>query len=323
MSPRVTVVMAAYNSAATIGAAISSVLWQTYPDLDLVVVDDGSTDATARIVASFNDSRITLLKQSNAGAGAARNRGMLAADGELLTFLDSDDILFDRHVDALLATWAHGARIIATANSYWLLPGGIDTSHTTHKGRFPAANAQRLSLLEQNFLSPMSLFSRRLFDEIGGFDTTLPRSEDWDFWLRAVFAGYRVVHQSVPLSLFRWSASSLSTDTEAVFAADRAILERMQARDDLTGAERTYLTRRMASPPPRLLGNLGDAELRDRNYAAAARNYRAAALLIPSETMLNRKARLMRPAPGLVGPLLRRRQLRREKALGFDARFDH
>jgi len=321
---RISVVMAAYNSACTIGAAVSSVLWQTHPDVELVVVDDGSTDATLAIVEAFADPRITLLRQPNSGAGVARNLAFAACTGELISILDSDDLMFAQHLEALLAAWrTAGPRTIATANSYWLLPGGIDPSHTRHKGRFPAPPDQRMSLLEQNYLSPMSLFPAAMLDEVGSFDTTLVRSEDWDLWLRAVFAGYRVVHQPRPLSLFTWGRSTMSTARELVFEAEQTILARMAERPDLTADERAYLARRLGSPPPRLLSNRGDLALREGRYAAAAHDYAAAAALSPSETMLVRKARLLGAAPRMTGPLLRRRQLRRERELAFDASFEH
>lgn len=321
---RISVVMAAHDSASTIGAAVTSVLWQTHTDLELVVVDDGSTDATPAIVEAFDDPRVRLLRQDNAGAGAARNRALEACTGELVSILDSDDIMFAQHLEALLAAWrTAGPRAVSTANSYWLLPGGIDPAHTRHKGRFPAPARQRMSLLEQNYLSPMSLFPRAMVEEVGGFDTTLARSEDWDLWLRAVFAGYRVVHQPRPLSLFTWGRSTMSTARDLVFEAEQTILGRMSTRPDLTADERAYLRRRLGSPPPRLLSNRGDGALREGRYADAARDYAAAAALSPSETMLVRKARLLGSAPRLTGPLLRRRQLRREGALAFDASFEH
>ncbi len=322
-APLVSVVMAAHNSAATIGASVASVLWQSYEHWELVVVDDGSTDETAQIVAAFRDRRVSLHSQENAGAGAARNRGMTKSGGELITFLDSDDIMFGTHLEALVAAHSGRARVVATANSYWLLPGGIDPRHTRHKGRFPELRRQRQALLEQNYLSPMSLFDRRLVEQIGGFDTSLARSEDWDFWLRAVFAGYTVVHQPRPLSLFRWGQSSMSTARDLVFQSEQVILERMYERDDLTAQERAYLARRLASPPPRKLGNQGDAALRAGRYQEAARLLSLAAELSPSETMLVQKARVLAAAPSLVGPLLRHRQQQREAQLAFDPDFEH
>ena len=104
MNPRVSVVMPAYQAERTIGAAISSVLSQTYKDLELVVVDDGSSDATADIVGAHRGP-IQLLRQPNSGVANARNRGIAASNGELITFCDADDFLFEQHLAALVSTY--------------------------------------------------------------------------------------------------------------------------------------------------------------------------------------------------------------------------
>lgn len=89
----VSVVMPAYNAAAVIGEAISSVIAQTYGHWELIITDDGSTDATAAIVRGFDDPRIRLIRQSNQGVSAARNSALDVAQGEFITFLDADDAL--------------------------------------------------------------------------------------------------------------------------------------------------------------------------------------------------------------------------------------
>src|SRR5687767_5084005 len=132
---RVSVVMPAYNAQGTIGGAISSVLSQTYGDLELVVVDDGSTDRTAAI-ASAHDGAVRVVQQENRGVAAARNRGIAEAQGELIAFCDSDDIWFDQHLEALVALYDRH-RDVVTSNSWWLLPGGIDPARKRYVGRFP------------------------------------------------------------------------------------------------------------------------------------------------------------------------------------------
>src|SRR5205823_10648090 len=130
-------------------------------DFELLVVDDGSTDAAAAIVRAHNGP-LDLIQQANGGVGAARNRGIAAASGDLVTFCDADDILFERHLEALVTVFDREQLGLATANSYWLLPGGIDSSKVRYKGRFPRPEEQRLAILQQNFLSTMTLFPRRL-----------------------------------------------------------------------------------------------------------------------------------------------------------------
>ena len=315
-APRVTVVMPAYNAAATIGAAVASVLWQDQP-VELIVVDDGSTDDTARITAAHGP-RVHLVQQENLGVAAARNAGIAVAGCDLIALCDADDLLFERHVSALVDARARAGTTIATANSHWLLPGGIQPHKTRHRGHFPTPDEQRMTILQQNFVSTMSLFPRSLVDEIGGFDQDMRRAEDWDFWMRAIYAGHRVAHQPRPLALYRWSATGLSSNTAAFHDAELEQLVRAEGWPGLTTEERAFVRRRIASPMPRTLTMEADAALRAGRYAEARAKLRAAASLCPSEIMLVRKARLMTVSARVFGPLLRSRQLRMERDLRLD-----
>jgi GT2 family glycosyltransferase len=308
--------MPAYQAERSIGAAASSVLWQTYRDLELIVVDDGSTDATGTI-AEAHPGPVRVVRQENRGVAAARNRGIAEASGELVTFCDADDLLFERHLEALLAVReAHGG--IATANSYWLFPGGVHPSRVRYKGNFPPPERQRLAILEHNFVSTMSLFPRELVDELGPFDEQRRWAEDWDFWLRAIFAGHRISLQPEPRALYRWGSTGLSAEREEMDAHIESLLESAARRPDLTDEERAYLRRRLAGPGPRRLIRLGDEALRDGRYRDAERSYREAATLCPSDPRLVWKARSMRLAPALLGRLVRARQLRIERSVGFE-----
>lgn len=309
------VVVPAYQAEATVGATISSLLWQTYPDFEVIVVDDGSSDATAAVVSAPEDPRVRLIRQDNAGPGAARNRGMADARGELVAFVDADDVLMPDYLSACVAVWArHGG--IVTSNAFWMFPGGIDPRLTRHRGPLPSPERQRMALLESNWVSIMSIFPRRLVDQIGGVDTSLPGSEDWDFWLRAVFAGWIVHHQPRPLALFNRSQVSETSWRARVYDSERVILQRMADREDLRGEERVYLRRRLASPAPGALVEAAEAELRAGSYRAASRQFAEAAALLPSERLLVLKARLLRLAPPLAGPALRRRDRGRLDRLG-------
>jgi len=314
---RVSVVIPAFDAERTVGAAISSALWQTYGDLEVVVVDDGSSDATGAIAASF-PKPVRVVRQENAGVAAARNRGIAEAQGELIAFCDADDVLLPRHVEALVATY-EASGWIATSNCYWLFPGGIHPSRTRYKGGFPRPERQRLAILEQNFVSTMSLFPKALAGEIGPFDEELVVAEDWDFWLRAIYAGRRIALQPEPYALYRWGDTGLAADAKRMDEHAASVLRKAAARDDLSVEERAYLERRLGSPSPAELGRAGDDALRAGRYREAAASYRAAAELAPSERPLLWKARVMR-VPRLAGPLLRSRQLRIERSVGFEER---
>jgi glycosyltransferase involved in cell wall biosynthesis len=314
-SPLVSVVVPAHQSAATIGATVASVLWQTYPTVELVVVDDGSTDATAAVVEAPGDPRIRLVRQGQSGPGAARNHGLAEARGQLVAFVDSDDILLPDYLAACVAVWRRTGGIV-TSNAYWMFPGGIDPRLTRHKGPLPQPQDQRLTLLQQNWVSIMSVFPRAMVEEVGAFDDTLERAEDWDLWLRAVFAGWVVSHQPRPLALFNRSRQSQTSNRALVFASERRVLEQMSQRSDLRPDERDYLTLRLASPSPGELAGAAEADLLAGRYREAAGQFARAAALLPSERELVMKSRLMRLGPAVTGRALRHRSSRRAARLG-------
>jgi glycosyltransferase involved in cell wall biosynthesis len=114
---RISVITPAYNAAPYVADAVRSVLAQTHPDLRLFLIDDGSTDDTAAIAAGFADPRVTLIRQPNAGVAAARNRGMGAADGDALLFLDADDWLAPAALATLAATLEGMPQAVAARGS--------------------------------------------------------------------------------------------------------------------------------------------------------------------------------------------------------------
>ena len=188
-----------------------------------------------------------------------------------------------------------------------------------YKGRFPEPARQRRAILEQNFVSTMSLFPRALVDEIGPFDEERRRAEDWDFWLRAIYAGHRVSLQREPLALYRWGDSGLSSGWREMDADIEAIFDGLEERVELTDDERAYVQRRRsrarpARARPRRRRGAPRGPLRARPPAPTGE----AAGLCPAERPLVWKARVLSLAPPLVGPLVRKRQLRIERQVGYD-----
>jgi len=112
---RVDIVIPLYNKAACVGRAIRSILNQTMTDWSLIVVDDGSTDNGPDVVRTFNDPRIRLIQQQNAGPGAARNRGIAEATSEYIAFLDADDEWLPFHLEnSLFAIETQAVKMVAS-----------------------------------------------------------------------------------------------------------------------------------------------------------------------------------------------------------------
>jgi glycosyltransferase involved in cell wall biosynthesis len=216
----VSVITPAWNAAAFLTETLDSVLGQTFTDWEMLVVDDGSSDETPHIVASYarRDARIRLLRQANAGPSAARNHAMREARGRFFAFLDSDDRWAPTFLAAQLEVFERYPDTgLVTANGYFL--GGPFDGQST---RPLAAGYPILPLTElianESAVFIMTVFRREVFETIGGFDERQWRSEDYDFWLRAATAGFRFRRNPAPLGWYRVRGNSLSRDRVRMIA---------------------------------------------------------------------------------------------------------
>lgn len=204
----VSVVMPAWNAAAYIASSIESVLGQSHRSLELLVVDDGSSDDTAAIVGRYAaaDPRICLIRQPNAGVAAARNAGIERARGAYIAFLDSDDWWHPRKLELQVGQMrAHGARVSYAAYQRIAEDGRVLSRVD------PPARVTHADLLRSNFIGNLTgMYARDLgearFERIG--------HEDYVFWLRLVRrAGHaiRIEHEE-PLAFYLVRAGSVSAD---------------------------------------------------------------------------------------------------------------
>lgn len=239
--PRVSVIVAARDAAGTLQATLESVAAQRYPDRELIVVDDGSTDATAEIAARFAPA--ALIRQPVAtGAAAARNAGVARATGELLAMLDADDLYradyLERQVadyDAQVAAGRH-VGIVGSDASF------CDADGRPLPGRWSGRVAQPspidlAQMLRENPLHSKVLVTRRAFAQAGGFAPELARAEDYDLWLRIAELGYAVHVTPEPLVVLRLRPDSLSAQTDELATATAAVYTRALARGRLDRAQ--------------------------------------------------------------------------------------
>ena len=182
IGPRVSVIVPTFNRAGPLAEAIDSVLAQEDVAFELIVVDDGSTDATAAVLSGYGD-RLTVIRQPNRGVSAARNRGVAASRGDLLAFLDSDDLWQPGKLQAQVAFMdAHPSIAICQTEEIWIRNGRRVNPGRRHR---KAAGMIFSRSLELCLVSPSAVMMRRaLFDATGGFDEHLPACEDYDLWLR-------------------------------------------------------------------------------------------------------------------------------------------
>ena len=186
--PRVAVVIPAFNRAGVLHEAVSSALSQTWRDLEIVVVDDGSTDDTGALMRDrFGaDHRVKYIRQEHAGPGAARNRGIRATAGELVAFLDSDDLWLPDKIEAQVR------RLDAEPQAPFCFCDRVLDARTMSGSRFRAAgfagDTTLRGIVEKNFplSTPSVVIRRAVLDRVGLFDETLLRAQDWDLWIRAL-----------------------------------------------------------------------------------------------------------------------------------------
>lgn len=178
----ISVIIPTYNRAHLLARAIESVLTQTFPVQEIIVVDDGSSDNTAEMMAQ-QFPQCVYIQQTNQGVSAARNRGIEAAAGEWLAFLDSDDEWLESKLEAQHDLLQQHPEIkICHTEEIWIRNGKRVNQMKKHAKSGGYIFQKCLPLC---VISPSSVtIHRSLFDEVGNFDEQLPACEDYDLWLR-------------------------------------------------------------------------------------------------------------------------------------------
>ena len=223
-APVLSVVIPAYNNASTLAEAIASVRSQIAPRREIIVVDDGSSDATSQVVDGIADRDLRLIRQDNGGPGAARNTGIAAAHGEWIALLDADDVWLPNKLELQFAAlsgrpearFCFGGHVVRFAD-------GTEIVRECGLPRRPLF----IDLLKGNRLPTSTAVVRRdCFADAGFFDTALRTGEDWDMWLRlaALFSGVLVPQ---PLEIYRKSADCKKYSVELLERCKNQVLDRI------------------------------------------------------------------------------------------------
>lgn len=200
LQPLVSVIIPCYNYAAYMAETIDSVLNQSYQNIEVILMDDGSTDHTAEVAACYA-GRVNYYYQPNRGLSAARNAGFRKAAGSFVVFVDADDKLAPDYIEATLRTaLAHpDAAFVYTQQQYF------EASHEITN--FPAYNVETLK--ERNFIPACTLIRAEVLRRFT-YDTRYTSWEDWDFYLTLAEAGLYGVRLDRPLVLYRKHADQKS-----------------------------------------------------------------------------------------------------------------
>jgi len=231
-SPLVSVVVPAYNAAATIFSTLARLNRQSFPDFEVIVVDDGSTDETLSVAqaAAIQDPRIWLIRKLNGGVSSARNAGLAAATGLWTLFLDADDWLDDDFLTRMLAALSAqpGSRV-ARCRHARVGPSGAQMAgpeNDPDQEHFFETLARRATGATHAYLTETALVR-----EVGGFDETLRICEDWDLWQRIARTGARLATVPEALAYYRMQRDSLTSDGARLLADARTVLRRGMSAD--------------------------------------------------------------------------------------------
>ena len=186
----ISIVIPLYNKEASIATALRGVLAQSYQDFEVVVVDDGSTDGGAAVVETFDDPRIRLIRQANAGVSAARNRGIAEAKGEHVAFLDADDEWMPEFLEEIAALIAEYPECRARATNYIFNSNGVKSPTILRRMPFTERHGVLTNYFEVASCSHPPMWTsavcieRALLQEIGGFPVGIKSGEDLLTWAR-------------------------------------------------------------------------------------------------------------------------------------------
>jgi len=240
----VSVVIPTYNRCGYLQQAIESVLSQVYGDFEVIVVDDGSTDGTARVVAGFDDGRVRYLYQPNAGRSAARNRGIEVARGMYLAFLDDDDLYLPHKLACQVAFLESHPEIDLVSAGVRLID-----EHGAVRGVWRTwLDQPQLTLMDCLYACPLPtcsvLFRRRVLGHLDHwFDPDFDLAEDTDFFLRLLLAGCRIDWLPEIVAVYRIHSNSSQWDVIKYRRAHQRLLDKFLIRPEVPDEVRAERTR--------------------------------------------------------------------------------
>jgi len=276
-NPIASILIPCYNGAQFVGEAIESGLSQTHPDVEVVVVDDGSTDDSLRVIRSFGD-RIRYESIPNGGACRARNHGATAARGEFLQFLDADDLLYPEKIAEQLRLMANGNVDCVFCNAE-AVP--LDRSGPARLRRHARHADPVVAALGANAGTPSGLHRRDSFFSIGGFREDLVAAQDRDFHLRLACSGKSFAWIDRVLVTERRHDGSISSDHLHVLRQYESIaiplFEKLRETGGLSDARARAFAAFMARAA-RMALRLHDGPLGERYFEIARSMHRSGGL---------------------------------------------
>jgi glycosyltransferase involved in cell wall biosynthesis len=228
---KISVVIPCHNAVLFVGSTIRSVLAQAYSDVEVIIIDDGSSDDSWSKISAFGD-RVKAVRQENHGACHARNQGARQATGEALMFLDADDLLFEDTLSALANTLPVKDNAVAACPWNYLQWTGERWMERPSKQSFrPPKDDYIRGWLSGWFVPPCGLlWSRSAFENVGGWDEALYANQDGDIILRALLSGMEIHQTSQGKALYRTFENTNRTSVSKK-QTKRALLSRARVME--------------------------------------------------------------------------------------------
>lgn len=292
--PLVSTIIPCYNGERLVADAIESALGQTYPNKEVIVIDDGSTDGSLDVLKSFGD-RIRWETGPNRGACAARNRGVELARGDVIQFLDADDLLYHEKIERQLAVLLESKQRLVFCDAHRLGESGEELPDHV---RQQSTSDPVVFMLKDGLPTPAALHWKENLVRVGGFREDLPCSQERELHLRLAAAGLEFIRVPEALYMIRRQPGSLSADSLRVLKQHLGIVEPvfddLMQRGKMT-PERARQFSGLLAGDARKLWNCGEHELARRYESTARRMHPSGGI----DVAYSRRTRLLRRVFGM------------------------
>ena len=243
---KISVIMPCYNASARLARSVGSVLAQSHDNLELIAVDDGSTDSTPGILRAVKDSRVVIITQPNRGVCAARNRGLREATGRYIAFLDSDDSWDNSCLEKLCSALEQDAGAVLSYCGWQNvgLPGGQGRPYVPPD--YDKTDKAREMLSSCPWPIHAALTRRDAIEAAGGFDERFTNAEDYRLWLKVALSGRLMLVPEV-LAFYHFHSGAQATGNRARAARENWLVQRefLEARPDVAGRLGRALVRKL------------------------------------------------------------------------------
>ncbi len=281
--PLISVVIPCFNSQATLRETLDSVLSQSWFNLEVIAVDDSSTDNTPALLRAYaiSDPRVRVIRQANAGCGAARNAGIRRANGDFIGLIDADDLWHKDYLTAHMDRFAADAALgVSFTRVRFIENDGMPTTEGT---RPKLTGLRPEDILQDNPCGCAMLVARReVFDQIGLFNDKLRRAEDQEWLFRVALTAWTIEGIDRVLADYRNSPAGLSADLEAQFKAYLDLIEHVRplAPDVVARGERLAIAH--------MLHYMARRAIRLRQARSVVRGFLFRALKLAPELMVRK-----------------------------------